>query len=128
MSRLRSFINPGKSSDDEPDESWGVMGLDSAADEFAHITKLRSEPHAHLRRVLPGLGEPSLLVSPVHMLLGREFNYTGRGRFSLSDSCHVLGRYLPDHSTPTVIDKMKSCAYVSQFSDDGSLFVAGFQV
>lgn len=127
MSRLRRFINPGVSFDDEPEESWGIMELESAADEFAQVTKLKSEPHPHLRRVLPGLGEPSVLVSPVHMLLGREFNYTGRGRFTLSDSCHVLGRYLPDQSIPSVIDKMKSCAYVSQFSDDGSLFVAGFQ-
>ncbi|KAG6431124.1 hypothetical protein SASPL_109199 [Salvia splendens] len=52
---------------------------------------------------------------------------SGRGRFSLSDSCHVLSRYLPVRCTPSVVNKMKSRAYVSQFSDDGSLFVAGFQ-
>ncbi|XP_047949913.1 LEC14B homolog isoform X2 [Salvia hispanica] len=61
------------------------------------------------------------------MMLGRECNYSGRGRFSLSDSCHVLSRFLPVRRTPSVVDKMKSRAYVSQFSDDGSLFVAGFQ-
>ena len=95
-------------------------------DEFAQVTKLRTVPHKHVRRVLPE--ETTSLVSPVHMMLGRECNYSGRGRFSLSDSCHVLSRFLPVRRTPSVVDKMKSRAYVSQFSDDGSLFVAGFQV
>lgn len=96
-------------------------------EEFAELTKIKSTPHRRLTKVLPGSGKPKLPVSPVRMLMGRESNYSGRGRFSSSDSCHVLSRYLPVNG-PSVIDKMKSCAYVSQFSSDGSLFVAGFQV
>ncbi|KAI8566135.1 hypothetical protein RHMOL_Rhmol02G0016000 [Rhododendron molle] len=92
--------------------------------EVAQLTKLRSEPNGLLSRV--GLGKSLLPVSPVMMLAGRESNYSGRGRFSSADSCHVLGRYLPVNG-PRRIDQMNSCAYVSQFSADGSLFVAGFQ-
>lgn len=61
------------------------------------------------------------------MLLAREANYSGQGRFSSADCSHVLGRYLPVNS-PSQIDRMNSEAYVSQFSVDGSLLVAGFQV
>ncbi|XP_050942849.1 LEC14B homolog isoform X4 [Cucumis melo] len=57
---------------------------------------------------------------------GRECNYSGKGRFSAGDCCHVLSRYLPVNG-PWLVDQMTSRAYVSQFSSDGSLFVAGFQ-
>ncbi|KAL8515470.1 hypothetical protein ACS0TY_014239 [Phlomoides rotata] len=125
MSRPRSYIR-ARDFIDEPKGSSGSgdVFLGCHDDEFSQITKLRSSPHEHLCRVLPG--NAKLPISPVNMLMGRECNYSGRGRFSLSDSCHVLSRYLPVNG-PSAIDKMKSCAYVSQFSDDGSLFVAGFQ-
>lgn len=126
MSRVRGYINPGVGFD-EYAESCGYVRIGCADDEFAQLTKLRSMPHKHLRQVLPG-ESTAPLVSPVQMMMGRECNYSGKGRFSTSDSCHVLSRYLPVCSTPSVVDKMTSCAYVSQFSDDGSLFVAGFQV
>ncbi|XP_050237419.1 LEC14B protein isoform X4 [Mercurialis annua] len=71
-------------------------------------------------------GKRKLPVSTVKMLAGREGNYSGRGRFSAADRCHMLGRYLPVNG-PWLIDQMTSRAYVSQFSADGSLFVAGFQ-
>lgn len=93
--------------------------------EIAHLTKLRSRPNQ-----FPGQGvngKRDVSVSTVKMLAGRESNYSGRGRFSSADCCHVLSRYLPVNG-PWRVDKMNSCAYVSQFSDDGSLFVAGFQV
>ncbi|KAA8527513.1 hypothetical protein F0562_034772 [Nyssa sinensis] len=92
--------------------------------EIAQLTKLMSGPHERLSRMVTG--NSMLPVSPVKMLAGREFNYSGRGRFSSADRCHVLSRYLPIGSALTV-DQMDSCAYVSQFSADGSLFVAGFQ-
>ncbi|EPS65052.1 hypothetical protein M569_09724, partial [Genlisea aurea] len=111
-------MHPGVSSEASPPKGC-------SDDDFSHRTKMRSAPHAHLSRVLPGKA-PALPISPVKMLQGREFNYTGRGRFTSSDSRHVLSRYLP-FSGPSVIDRMKSCVYVSQFSADGSLFVAGFQ-
>ncbi|XP_054804357.1 LEC14B protein isoform X1 [Prosopis cineraria] len=92
--------------------------------EIAQITKLKSTPHHLLSRVGPG--RPQLPVSPVKMLAGRESNYSGLGRFSSSDCCHILSRYLPVNG-PWLIDQMATRAYVSQFSADGSLFVAGFQ-
>lgn len=93
--------------------------------EIAQLTKLRSVPHQNLSRVLPGKRE--FPVSTVKMLAGREGNYSGRGRFSSADCCHVLSKYLPING-PWVVDQMSTRAYVSQFSTDGSLFVAGFQV
>ncbi|XP_062022977.1 LEC14B protein [Rosa rugosa] len=98
--------------------------FDSLDHEVAQLTKLRSAPNERLRQVGPGRrGRP---VSTVKMLEGREGNYSGRGRFSSADCCHVLGRYLPLNG-PWLVDQMPSRAYVSQFSADGSLFVAGFQ-
>ncbi|KAK6254600.1 hypothetical protein SCA6_015905 [Theobroma cacao] len=88
------------------------------------LTNLRSGPHDLLSRGVPG--RMKLPVSTLKMLVGREGNYTGRGRFTSADSCHVLSRYLPVNG-PWWVDKVKSRAYVSQFSADGSLFVAGFQ-
>lgn len=93
--------------------------------EIAQITKLKSTPNDMLSRVGPG--RPKLPVSPVKMLAGRESNYSGLGRFSSADCCHILSRYLPVNG-PWLIDQMATRAYVSQFSADGSLFVAGFQV
>jgi WD repeat-containing protein 23 len=93
--------------------------------EIAQITKLRSGPHELLSHVEPGRREQQ--VSTVKMLARREGNYSGRGRFSSADCCHVLSRYLPVNG-PWLVDQMNSRAYVSQFSADGSLFVAGFQV
>lgn len=124
MSRSR------KSTRQCPRDGGGEIGGRAASDddglsEIAVATKLRSKPHRFLSRVLPG--KPSgVPVSPVKMLLGREGNFSGRSRFTSSDRCHLSSRYLPVNC-PSVIDRMTSCAYVSQFSADGSLFVAGFQ-
>ncbi|KAE8660112.1 LEC14B-like protein [Hibiscus syriacus] len=92
--------------------------------DIAQHTNLRSGPHELLSRSVPG--KRKLPVSTVKMLVGREGNYTGRGRFSSADGCYVLSRYLPVNG-PWWVDHLKSRAYVSQFSADGSLFVAGFQ-
>lgn len=114
----------------QPSGSSGGVGVGAAADEgLAEIgvaTNLRSKPHRYFSRVFPGKSEGAN-VSPVKMLAGRECNYSGRSRFSSADRCHVSSRYLPVNG-PSVIDRMNSCAYVSQFSADGTLFVAGFQV
>lgn len=92
--------------------------------DIAQLTNLRSRPHELLSRGVPG--RMRLPVSTLKMLVGREGNYTGRGRFSSADSCHVLSRYLPVNG-PWWVDRLQSRAYVSQFSADGSLFIAGFQ-
>lgn len=98
--------------------------LSSLDHEIAQLTKLRSGPHENLSRVLPGKRESS--VSTLKMLAGREANFSGIGRFSTADRCHVLSKYLPVNG-PWVVDQMNTRAYVSQFSADGSLFVAAFQ-
>lgn len=92
--------------------------------EFSHLTKLRSEPCEKTQKgILNGRKMP---IPTVKMLSGREVNCSGRGRFSSADCSHVLGRYLPVNG-PWYVDEMDSRAYVSQFSADGSLLVAGFQ-
>lgn len=93
--------------------------------EIVQLTKLKSGPHEGLSKVVPGKRE--LPVSAVKMLAGREANFSGRGRFSGADCCHLLSRYLPVNG-PWLVDQMTSRVYISQFSADGSLLVAGFQV
>ncbi|KAD4584483.1 hypothetical protein E3N88_22098 [Mikania micrantha] len=107
--------------DNDSQQSSSQHDLDH---EVAQLTKLRSAPHDRLKRVLPRREE--LSVSPVKMLAGREGNYTGRGRFSSADRCHILNKYLPVKG-PSIVDQLTTRAYVSQFSNDGSLFVAAFQ-
>lgn len=92
--------------------------------EIAQLTKLRSTAHERLCKDAPGKRESP--VSTVKMLAGREGNFSKRGRFSSADRCYILSRYLPVNG-PWLVDQMSSRAYVSQFSNDGSLFVAGFQ-
>ncbi|XP_039127759.1 LEC14B homolog [Dioscorea cayenensis subsp. rotundata] len=92
--------------------------------EITHLTKVRSEPSVKARKVIHPSGK--MPIPTIKMLYGREANYTGRGRFSLADCSHVLGRYLPVNG-PWFVDRMDSRAYVSQFSADGSLLVGGFQ-
>lgn len=131
MSRLNMDSELLCDSDETTSEADGRLRpqnqkpFNSLDHEFAQATKLKSAPHEHLSQVLPGKREHN--VSTVKMLAGREGNYTGRGRFSTADCCHVLSRYLPKNA-PSVVDQMPTRAYVSQFSADGSLFFAGFQV
>ncbi|KAI4365671.1 hypothetical protein MLD38_021636 [Melastoma candidum] len=94
--------------------------------EISQITIMRSRPHENFIRQAPGERVGALPVSTVKMLAGREGNFSGRGKFSSADCCHILSRYLPVNG-PWLMDQMNSRAYVSQFSADGSLFVAGFQ-
>lgn len=122
MSRLETESGVGSSSVSHR-SSEHLAGLDQ---EINQITKLKSSPHQRYSRVVPGRHE--LPVSTVRMLAGRESNFSGRGgRFSAADRCHMLSRYLPVKG-PWLVDQMNSRAYVSQFSTDGSLFIAGFQV
>ncbi|XP_050218564.1 LEC14B homolog isoform X2 [Mercurialis annua] len=62
------------------------------------------------------------------MLAGRVSNYSGKGKFSSTDSCLVLSRFLQANG-PWRIDQMKSRAHCLYFSvsDDGTPFAAGFQ-
>ncbi|CAH9108979.1 unnamed protein product [Cuscuta europaea] len=98
---------------------YGSKSLDH---EIGQLTRICSSPN--IRGARPG--KVNLPVSPVKMLGRREVNYNGRGRFTSADCCHVLGRYLPVYG-PSVVDRNRSSAYVSQFSADGSLFITSFQ-
>ncbi|XP_059437263.1 LEC14B homolog isoform X1 [Corylus avellana] len=127
MSRLEiesDLCDGGKSIHEANNNQGSNKPLNYLDNEIAQVTRLRSEPHERLSQAVPGRRE--LPVSTVKMLAGRECNYSGRGRFSSADCCHVLSRYLPVNG-PWLVDQMNSRAYVSQFSADGSLFVAGFQ-
>ncbi|XP_072998242.1 LEC14B protein-like [Typha latifolia] len=92
--------------------------------EIFHLTRLRSKPSECTCKGI-GIGR-NMPISTTRMLSGREVNCSGKGKFSSADCSHVLGHYLPVNG-PRLIDKMDTRAYVSQFSADGSLFVAGFQ-
>lgn len=127
MSRLdvdSSDCEDGNAIHEDSGTGKSKKAFENLDNEIAQITKLKSTPHQLL--VHDGSGRKELPVSPVKMLAGRESNCSGRGRFSSADRCHLLSRYLPVNG-PWPIDQMPSRAYVSQFSADGSLFVAGFQ-
>ncbi|KAG0482387.1 hypothetical protein HPP92_010471 [Vanilla planifolia] len=89
-------------------------------DEICQITKLRSEPTENIRKATY---RTQKLPIPISKMLSRR---EAMGKFSLADCSHVLGQYLPVNG-PWCIDSMDSRAYVSQFSGDGSILVAGFQ-
>lgn len=128
MSRLEvesSQCEDGNAIHEDSSSQQAKKAFKNLDNEIAQITKLKSTPHQLLGHA--GSGRTELPVSPVKMLAGRESNHSGRGRFSSADRCHLLSRYLPVNG-PWLIDQMSSRAYVSQFSADGSLFVAGFQV
>ena len=65
-------------------------------------------------------------VNATKMLLRREANSTGAGRFRKSDCCHLGLRHIPQHS-PVVRDEMHSRGYIGQFSENGEWFIGGFQ-
>ncbi|XP_009122234.1 LEC14B protein [Brassica rapa] len=118
----KGYYGVGSSSSSSHRSSERLGDLDN---EISQVTKLKSCPHERFSRQVPGRHQ--LPVSTVRMLAGRESNFSGRGgRFSSADRCHILSRYLPVKG-PWLVDQMDSRAYVSQFSTDGSLFIAGFQ-
>ncbi|XVF21854.1 hypothetical protein REPUB_Repub12eG0125300 [Reevesia pubescens] len=115
------FVTAGGVAIDEMGSNKPLCNVDH---EIFQLTNLKSGPNERLHQLMPG--KQKLHVSPVKMLTGREGNYSGRGRFSSADHCHMLSRYLPVNGH-LLIEQMTSWTYVSQFSTDGSLFVAGFQ-
>lgn len=94
--------------------------------DIRQMTNLRTEPTETMHRNTNNANKVAS-ISPLKMLLAREANYFGKGRFSQADQCHVLNHYLPVDG-PWPVDKMTSRAYISQFSKNGALFVAAFQV
>ncbi|KAJ4769019.1 Transducin family protein / WD-40 repeat family protein [Rhynchospora pubera] len=114
MRGRRRSCRGGSSSQLVPDDSFSID------EEISHLTKLSSEPSHSTGRFIQGNHKKPL--SSFKLLAGRE----GTGRLSLADRAYVMGRHLPLKG-PWFLDCMDSEAYVSRFSDDGSLFVAGFR-
>lgn len=102
-----------------------------ANDEFAklhndifHMTRMRS---GITESIYKSMGTNRGIISTSKLLSRREVDCSGKGMFTSGDRGFVLGRYVPMNG-PQLLDRMDSRAYVSQFSADGTLFVAGFQV
>jgi WD repeat-containing protein 23 len=103
---------------------------DQVNDEFSklhndifHMTRMRS---GLSESIYKSMGTNRGIISTAKLLSGREVDCSGKGKFSSGDCAFVLGRYVPMNG-PEFLDRMDSRAYVSQFSADGTLFVAGFQ-
>ena len=124
LNKDTSTCSDGSASSESVCSGISGEGTNILDHEIAQLTKLRSSPYVLLGRNIPG--RMRLPASTVRMLVGREGNYSGQGRFSSADRCHILSRYLPTKG-PWIVDRMRSRAYISQFSADGSLFIAGFQ-
>ena len=119
---------------------------DSSSPVLLHLAAPQSRVNifTHTHTVLPPTGRvPSpatvtrlhfllLLISPSSLPLPSPLNspsppLQGLARFSLSDRCHLSQRFLPTDG-PSVIDRVRSRAYIGRFSADGGNFIAGFQV
>ncbi|XP_017702405.1 LEC14B homolog isoform X2 [Phoenix dactylifera] len=114
--RGRVYTSGGASSREKLEEETFTID-----DDISHLTKISSEPCENVRKAMPN--ERTKPIPMIKMLSGREFNYSGRGRFSLADCSYLLGRCLPVNLCSN--ERMDSEAYVSQFSSDGSLFIVG---
>uniref|UniRef100_A0A804QQD1 Transducin family protein / WD-40 repeat family protein n=1 Tax=Zea mays TaxID=4577 RepID=A0A804QQD1_MAIZE len=110
-------------------QNTGGSGSVQVNDEFAtlhndifHMTRMRSG----LTESYKSMGTNRGIISTAKLLSRREIDCSGKGMFSSGDRAFVLGRHVPMNN-PELLDRMDSRAYVSQFSADGTLFVAGFQ-
>ncbi|XP_073354281.1 LEC14B protein-like [Aegilops tauschii subsp. strangulata] len=119
MSRLQGSSEPEGQNSDGSSSVEVKNDFSKLHNDIFHMTRLRSGPSESIRKSMDR-------VSVTRLLRGREVNSSGNGKFSPVDRAFVLGHYLPVDG-PETVDTMDSRAYVSQFSADGSLFVAGFQ-
>ena len=94
-------------------------------DEVSHLTRIRSEPSQKTLGAFYAGRKRG--ISTFGLLSGRESGRSGAGGFSSADCAYAARYHLPTKG-PRCVDDMTSEAYVSQFSSDGSLLVAGFRV
>jgi WD repeat-containing protein 23 len=96
-------------------------------EEVSHLTRIASEPCARARSG----ARRKRGISAFEMLSSRESGRSGSGAsgggFCSADRAYAAGKHLPAEG-PWCVEDMDSEAYVSQFSSDGSLLVAGFRV
>jgi DDB1- and CUL4-associated factor 11 len=91
----------------------------------AHLTGARSQPCHRTRAAVHASRRKPL--STFELLSARESGRTGGAGFSSADRAYVGRKHVPAKG-PWRVDDMDSEAYVSQFSADGSLLIAGFRV
>ncbi|KAJ4786018.1 Guanine nucleotide-binding protein G(I)/G(S)/G(T) subunit beta-1 [Rhynchospora pubera] len=103
--------------------SYMVREMFELDNEIFHITMLKSKPSEGLCQATRSMESN---MSTFRMLSGREINSGKNGGFSKADRSCVLGGCLAVNG-PHKIDKGSTRAYVSRFSDDGSLLVTAFQ-
>lgn len=128
MRRLRKLLgvcDAGEMSSEELNSGDTSEKCDHLVDDIAQLTKNRTQSDKSLTQ--NGPGNAKLPVSTLKMIFGREANYSRNGKFSLADKANILNRYLPING-PWCVDRIQSRAYISQFSVDGALFTAAFQV
>jgi len=94
------------------------------ANEVFHLTRARSEPCHRTRGAASARGRRPF--STFGLVSARESGRTGGAGFSPADRAYVGSRHIPTKG-PWSVDEVDSEAYVSQFSADGSLLVAGFR-
>ncbi|VAH13546.1 unnamed protein product [Triticum turgidum subsp. durum] len=111
---------PSQQEQDSPAVANEVFVID---EEVSHLTRLKSEPSERTRACLHA-GKSH--ISTFKLLSSRESNRSGFGRFSSVDCCYALRKHLPVRG-PWRVDSMDCAAYISQFSSDGSLLIAGFR-
>lgn len=95
------------------------------ANEVFHLTRARSELCHRTRGASSARRRRPF--STFELVSARESGRTGGAGFSSADRACVGRRHIPTKG-PWAVDEMNSEAYVSQFSADGSLLVAGFRV
>ncbi|XP_062180333.1 LEC14B homolog [Phragmites australis] len=90
----------------------------------SHLTKTRSEPCHRTRGAASAARRRPF--STFELLSARESGRSGCAGFSSADRAYVGSKHIPAKG-PWSVDDMDSEAYVSQFSADGSLLIAGFR-
>ena len=125
MSRLEDEFYEPEGQDTDGSSSVQVNDeFSKLHNDIFHMTRMRS---GLSESIYKSMGTNRGIISTTKLLSGREVDCSGKGMFSSGDRAFVLGRYVPMNG-PEFLDRMDSRAYVSQFSADGTLFVAGFQV
>ncbi|KAL6910009.1 hypothetical protein ACP4OV_001267 [Aristida adscensionis] len=124
MSRLEEeYCEPEGQNNDGSSSAQVNHEFEKLHNDIFHMTRTRS---GLSESIYKSMGTNRGTISTAKLLSGREVDHSGKGMFSSADRAFVLGRYLPKDG-PELLDRMDSRAYVSQFSADGALFVAGFQ-
>lgn len=92
---------------------------------MSHLTRTTSEPCRRTRGA--AWARRSRPFSAFELVSAREAGRAGGAGFSAADRAYLGRQHIPSKG-PWGVDDVDSEAYVSQFSADGSLLIAGFRV